>query len=70
MNGSKNHPYMIRAVYKHPKGRSRCFVFDEQLEFAKFLHCQNQSVQKTPMSMMSFYLLSVDCLQRYEIFSN
>lgn len=48
-----NRPYTIRAVYKHPKGRPHCFVFDNQFEFAKFLLSQNQSVQKTPMSMMS-----------------
>lgn len=42
-----------RAVYKHPKGRPRCLVFDRSFEFARFLHCQNQGVQKTPMSMMS-----------------
>ena len=41
-----NRPYTVRAVYKHPKGRSRCLVFDEQLEFAKFLHCQNQGARK------------------------
>jgi len=38
--------YMLR--YKHSMGRSRCFVFDNQFEVAKFLHRQNQSVQKTP----------------------
>ena len=26
-----NRPYTIRAVYKHPKGRPHCFVFDNQL---------------------------------------
>ena len=35
----------MRAVYKHPKGRSRCFVFDRLIEVAKFLNRQNQSVQ-------------------------
>ena len=38
---------------KHPKGRSRCFAFDEQFELARFLHCQNQSVQKTPICIKS-----------------
>ena len=33
------------AYIIHPKGRSRCFVLDNPYEFAKFLHCQNQSVQ-------------------------
>jgi hypothetical protein len=36
----------------HLKGRPRCFVFDGQLEVAKFLHRQNQSVQKTPLVCM------------------
>lgn len=36
-------------VYKHLKGRSRCFVFDKLFELARFLEHQNQSVQKTPM---------------------
>ena len=40
------------------KGRSRCFVFDYQLEFAKFLHRQNQSVQKTPVYVCARSLLS------------
>ena len=35
----------MRAVYKHPKGRPRCFVFDNPFEVAKFLQRQNQSVQ-------------------------
>ena len=35
------------------RGISRCFVFNEQFEVAKFLHCQNQSVQKTPFSVCS-----------------
>ena len=52
-SGSMNRPYTIWAVYKHPQGRPHCFVFDNQFEFAKFLLSQNQSVQKTPMSMMS-----------------
>lgn len=43
--------YMLR--YKHSMGRSRCFVFDNQFEVAKFLHRQNQSVQKTPLSISS-----------------
>ena len=43
----------MRVVYKHPMRRSRCFVFDNLFEVAKFLHSQNQSVQlrlicKTP----------------------
>ena len=38
--------YTIRAVYKHPKGRPRCLVFDQSFEVAKFLHCQNQGVRK------------------------
>ena len=42
--------YMLR--YKHSMGRSRCFVFDNQFEVAKFLHRQNQSVQKTPFVNM------------------
>jgi hypothetical protein len=33
------------GVYKHPKGRPRCFVFDNPFEVAKFLQRQNQSVQ-------------------------
>lgn len=43
------------GLYKHPKGRSRCFVFDEQLELARFLECQNQSVQKTPVCIECLY---------------
>ena len=39
------HQRPMRAVYKHPKGRSRCFVFDNPFEVAKFLQRQNQSVQ-------------------------
>ena len=35
----------MRVVYKHPMRRSRCFVFDNLSEVAKFLHSQNQSVQ-------------------------
>ncbi len=35
----------MRVVYKHPMRRSRCFVFDNLFEVAKFLHSQNQSVQ-------------------------
>ena len=35
------------VVYKlHLMRRSRCFVFDNQFEVAKFLWRQNQSVQK------------------------
>ena len=39
------HQRPMRAVYKHPKGRPRCFVFDNPFEVAKFLQRQNQSVQ-------------------------
>ena len=34
------------AVYKHPKGRPRCLVFNEQFEFARFSSRQNQGVRK------------------------
>ena len=44
---------MICVITTPYKGRSRCFVFDEQFEVAKFLHSQNQSVQKTPFSICS-----------------
>ena len=37
--------HLLRNVYKHPKGRSRCFVFDRKFEFARFTYRQNQSVQ-------------------------
>ena len=37
--------------YNISKGRSRCFAFDCQFEFARFSECQNQSVQKTPFNM-------------------
>ena len=39
------HQRPMRVVYKHPKGRPRCFVFDNPFEVAKFLQRQNQSVQ-------------------------
>ena len=35
----------MRVVYKHPMRRSRCFVFDNLFELARFLLRQNQSVQ-------------------------
>lgn len=35
----------LRTYIIHLKGRSRCFVSDNPYEVAKFLHCQNQSVQ-------------------------
>ena len=38
-------PRHDKDCHKHPKGRSRCFVFDGQFEFAKFLDCQNQSAK-------------------------
>ena len=44
---------MICVITTPYKERSRCFVFDEQFEVAKFIHCQNQSVQKTPFSICS-----------------
>ena len=44
---------MICVITTPYKERSRCFVFDEQFEVAKFLHSQNQSVQKTPFSICS-----------------
>lgn len=32
-----SHPMrIIWAVYKHPKGRPRCLVFDQSFEFARF----------------------------------
>ena len=37
--------HLLRYVYKHSKGRSRCFVFDRKFEFARFTYRQNQSVQ-------------------------
>ena len=39
-------------MYYHHMGRSHCLVFDNQFEVAKFLHRQNQSVQKTPFINM------------------
>lgn len=38
----------IRLYRIHLMRRSRCFVFDNQLEVAKFLRRQNQSVQLRP----------------------
>ena len=38
-----------RSYYYTSKGRSRCFGLDKQLEFARFLDRQTQSVQKTPL---------------------
>ena len=36
----------IKGLYIYtPEGIHRCFVFDEQFEFARFLECQNQSVK-------------------------
>ena len=43
--------HYINNVYEYytSKGRSRCFVFDRQMEVAKFSKRQTQSVQKTPL---------------------
>ena len=41
----QNRPKPIRLYRIHLMRRSRCFVFDNQLEVAKFLRRQNQSVQ-------------------------
>ena len=41
----QNRPKPIRLYRIHLIRRSRCFVFDNQLEVAKFLRRQNQSVQ-------------------------
>ena len=41
------------GMYNHYMGRSRCLVFNEQSELARFSSRQNQSVQKTPLSISS-----------------
>ncbi len=41
-----------QIIFYTSKGRSRCFVFDHQFEFARFSKRQNQSVQKTPLVCM------------------
>ena len=40
------HTHTFRAVYKHPKGRPRCLVFDWQFEFAKFQHVKTKASRK------------------------
>lgn len=51
--GSRRNGAKLSGTYiRHPKGRSRCFVFDNKFEVAKFSHRQNQSVQKTPFVCM------------------
>ena len=37
--------HLLRYVYKHPKGRSRCFVFDDLSQNCQIPTLQNQSVQ-------------------------
>ena len=44
-NKRQNRLKPIRLYRIHLMRRSRCFVFDNQLEVAKFLRRQNQSVQ-------------------------
>ena len=49
----QNRPKPIRLYRIHLMRRSRCFVFDNQLEVAKFLRRQNQSVQLRLIMYMS-----------------
>ena len=47
-NAENPTPNDIYGMYNHYMGRSRCLVFNEQSELARFSSRQNQSVQKTP----------------------
>ena len=66
-----SNPRNKTIIYKST-GRSRCFVSDYQMEFARFSKSQNQSVQKTPFMYVCLCIWSqIDklckkTLQKYE----